>query len=194
MKLDFMFFFNALLLGVGLAMDAFSVSLANGLHEVKMRPGKMGIVAGVFGLFQGLMPLLGWVCIHTIVQYFSSIETLIPWISLALLGYIGVKMLLDAIKCGDCEDCRQKLTVGALLMQGVATSIDALSVGFTIAHYDWLAATLAAGLIAAVTFLICFAGIAIGKKMGTKLAGKAGIFGGILLIFIGIEIFVTSFF
>lgn len=194
MKLDFMFFFNALLLGVGLAMDAFSVSLANGLHEVKMRPGKMGIVAGVFGLFQGLMPLLGWVCIHTIVQYFSAIETLIPWISLALLGYIGVKMLLDAIKCGDCEDCRQKLTVGALLMQGVATSIDALSVGFTIAHYDWLAATLAAGLIAAVTFLICFAGIAIGKKMGTKLAGKAGIFGGILLIFIGIEIFVTSFF
>ena len=194
MKLDFMFFFNALLLGVGLAMDAFSVSLANGLHEVKMRPGKMGIVAGVFGLFQGLMPLLGWVCIHTVVQYFRAIETLIPWISLGLLGYIGVKMLLDAIKCGECEDCRQKLTVSALLMQGVATSIDALSVGFTIAHYDFLSAALAAGLIAAVTFLICFAGIAIGKKMGTKLAGKAGIFGGILLIFIGIEIFVTSFF
>jgi len=103
-------------------------------------------------------------------------------------------MLLDAIKCGECEDCRQKLTVSALLMQGVATSIDALSVGFTIAHYDFLSAALAAGLIAAVTFLICFAGIAIGKKMGTKLAGKAGIFGGILLIFIGIEIFVTSFF
>ena len=194
MKLDFMFFFNALLLGVGLAMDAFSVSLANGLHEVKMRPGKMGIVAGVFGLFQGLMPLLGWVCIHTVVQYFRAIETLIPWISLGLLGYIGVKMLLDAIKCGECEDCRQKLTVSALLMQGVATSIDALSVGFTIAHYDFLSAALAAGLIASVTFLICFAGIAIGKKMGTKLAGKAGIFGGILLIFIGIEIFVTSFF
>ncbi|MBQ7331564.1 MAG: manganese efflux pump [Oscillospiraceae bacterium] len=194
MKLDFMFFFNALFLGVGLAMDAFSVSLANGLHEVKMRPGKMGIVAGVFGLFQGLMPLLGWVCIHTVVQYFRAIETLIPWISLGLLGYIGVKMLLDAIKCGECEDCRQKLTVSALLMQGVATSIDALSVGFTIAHYDFLSAALAAGLIAAVTFLICFAGIAIGKKMGTKLAGKAGIFGGILLIFIGIEIFVTSFF
>ena len=194
MKLDFMFFFNALLLGVGLAMDAFSVSLANGLHEVKMRPGKMGIVAGVFGLFQGLMPLLGWVCIHTVVQYFRAIETLIPWISLGLLGYIGVKMLLDAIKCGECEDCRQKLTVSVLLMQGVATSIDALSVGFTIAHYDFLSAALAAGLIASVTFLICFAGIAIGKKMGTKLAGKAGIFGGILLIFIGIEIFVTSFF
>ncbi len=194
MNLDFMFFFNSLLLGVGLAMDAFSVSLANGLNEPKMNGGKMFAVAGVFGLFQGLMPLIGWLCIHTVVQYFSAFEKLIPWIALALLSYIGGKMLLEGIACGECEECRKKLTFGALLVQGVATSIDALSVGFTIADYDLPAAVIASALIAAVTCVICFVGIVIGKKVGTKLAGKAGIFGGAILIFIGIEIFVTSFF
>ena len=194
MQLDFMFFFNSILLGVGLAMDAFSVSLANGLHEPGMKPGKMGLVAGVFGIFQGLMPLIGWICIHTICQYFQAFEKLIPWIALILLVFIGGKMLLEGIRgCDEGCDCH-RLTVGALLLQGVATSIDALSVGFTIAHYDLLAAVLAATLIAAVTFVICFAGIAIGKTVGMKLAGKAGIIGGALLIFIGIEIFVTSFF
>ena len=194
MKLDFTFFFNSILLGVGLAMDAFSVSLANGLHEPGMKPGKMCLVAGVFGVFQGLMPLIGWVCIHTVVQYFKAFEALIPWIALILLVFIGGKMLIEGIRgCDEGCDCH-KLTLSALLVQGVATSIDALSVGFTIAHYDLLAAVLAAVMIAAVTFVICYAGISIGKTVGTRLAGKAGIFGGALLIFIGIEIFVTSFF
>ncbi len=194
MKLDFMFFFNSLLLGVGLAMDAFSVSLANGLNEPCMKGGKAATIAGVFGLFQGLMPLLGWICIHTVVQYFTAFETLIPWIALGLLSFIGGKMLLEGISCKEADQCGQALTFGALLVQGIATSIDALSVGFTIADYDLLAAVLASLLIAAVTFVICFAGILIGKQVGTKLAGKAGIFGGAILIFIGIEIFVTSFF
>lgn len=194
MKLDFMFFFNAILLGVGLAMDAFSVSLANGLHEPKMRLGKMGLIAGVFALFQGAMPLIGWVCIHTVVQYFQAFEVLIPWIALILLCIIGTKMIMDAVKCNQCQDCCEKLSISALLLQGIATSIDALSVGFTIAHYDFLAAALAAGMICAVTFFICLGGIAIGKTLGVRLAGKAGIFGGLLLIFIGIEIFITSFF
>ncbi len=194
MTLDFMFFFNSILLGVGLAMDAFSVSLANGLHEPNMKAGKMGLIAGVFAIFQGLMPLIGWVCIHTVLQYFQAFEGLIPWIALILLSFIGGKMLMDALKGCDEEDCVRELTIGTLLVQGIATSIDALSVGFTIADYDLLAAILAAVMIAAVTFVICFAGIAVGKKVGTRLAGKAGIFGGILLVFIGIEIFVTSFF
>ena len=136
MSLNFMFFFNSLLLGIGLAMDAFSVSLANGLHEPKMKLSKMSIVAGVFGVFQGLMPLLGWFCIHSLVQYFSAFTKLIPWIALGLLSYIGAKMILDSLKECDCEDGCTKLTVSALLLQGVATSIDALSVGFTIADYN----------------------------------------------------------
>ncbi len=194
MNLDILFFVNSLMLGVGLAMDAFSVSLANGLNEPGMKGRKMAAIAGVFGIFQGLMPLLGWVCIHTVVQYFSFFETLIPWIALALLSYIGAKMLLDGIQCKDAEAPCAALTLSGLLVQGIATSIDALSVGFTIAHYDLSAAVLAAALIAAVTFVICFAGLFIGKKVGNHMAGKAGILGGVILILIGIEIFVTSFF
>lgn len=194
MELNFMFFFNSLLLGVGLAMDAFSVSLANGLNEPCMGSKKMAGIAAVFGVFQGMMPLIGWVCIHTVVQYFTFFEDLIPWIALALLSYIGAKMLIEGIQNKDAETHCVALTLGSLLVQGIATSIDALSVGFTIADYDLRAAILAAVMIAAVTFVICFAGLYIGKKAGTKLAGKAGILGGVILIFIGLEIFITSFF
>lgn len=194
MKLGFTFFFNSILLGVGLAMDAFSVSLANGLNEPRMKRRKMCGVAGVFALFQALMPMIGWICVHTIVQYFKSFEKLIPWIALILLGYIGGKMLYEGIKNKDAEEEASRVGLVALLVQGVATSIDALSVGFTIADYNFFSALLAAVIIAAVTFVICFAGLTIGKKAGTTLAGKAGIFGGAILIFIGLEIFVTSWF
>ncbi len=193
MNFDFVFFFHSILLGVGLAMDAFSVSLANGLNEPCMKKRKMSFVAGIFALFQALMPMIGWICIHTVVQYFRSFEALIPWIALLLLCYIGGKMLLEGLH--DKNSCEEKPSVGlsALLVQGIATSIDALSVGFTIADYDLVMALAAAGIIAAVTFIICMAGLYIGKKAGTKLAGKAGILGGVILILIGLEIFITSF-
>lgn len=194
MDWSFVFFFNSILLGVGLAADAFSVSLANGLNEPCMRGGKMSLTAGIFAVFQGLMPMIGWICVHTVVQYFSAFEVLIPWIALALLGYIGGKMLYEGIHC-KCEDCDcKKATLSMLLVQGVATSIDALSVGFTIAEYNWIMALVSALIIAAVTFVICMGGLYIGKKAGNKLAGKAGILGGAILIFIGLEIFITSFF
>ncbi|MBE6674694.1 MAG: manganese efflux pump [Ruminococcaceae bacterium] len=191
MELNFMFFLESILLGVGLAMDAFSVSLANGLNEQNMKKGKMAGVAGTFAFFQALMPLLGWVCVHTILQYFEAFEKFIPWIALVLLLCIGGKMLLDGIfhKEGDEP---HKVGIAALLIQGVATSIDALSVGFTIAEYQIVQALIAVLLIAAVTFAICLGGIFIGKKFGTKLSNKATIFGGIILILIGIEIFVTG--
>ena len=193
MNLDFVFFFNSILLGIGLAMDAFSVSLANGLNEPKMKGAKMCSVAGMFAFFQALMPLIGWVCIHTIVQYFRFFETMIPWIALILQCYIGGKMLLEGIQNkNSCEE-NPAVCFYALIMQGIATSIDALSVGFTIADYDLLMALAAAGIIAAVTFVICMGGLYIGKKAGTKLAGKAGILGGAILIIIGLEIFITSF-
>ena len=196
MNFGFVFFFNSILLGIGLAMDAFSVSLANGLNEPHMKGRRMCLIAGVFGFFQALMPMTGWVCVHTIVEHFRSFEKLVPWIALILLGYIGGKMLIEGIRNKDDEDEAETSGVGfaALLVQGVATSIDALSVGFTIADYDLRAAVLAALMICAVTFVICFAGLYIGKKAGTKLAGKAGILGGVILIAIGLEIFITSFF
>ena len=194
MNWNFAFFFNSLLLGVGLAMDAFSVSLANGLREPKMRLRRMCTMAAVFAVFQALMPLIGWLCVHTIVQYFSAFEKLIPWIALALLCWIGGKMLLEGIRGEESEAEEGGVGIVALLVQGVATSIDALSVGFTIAEYNWLMALVCALLIAAVTFVICLGGIALGKKFGTRLAGRAGILGGAILIFIGLEIFITSWF
>ena len=192
--MGFAFFFNSILLGVGLAMDAFSVSLANGLNEPCMRRRRMTAVAGVFAGFQTAMPLIGWICVSTIAQHFKVFEKFIPWIALALLGFIGGKMLYEGIVNKDSEEEKPAVGFSALLVQGVATSIDALSVGFTIAEYSLLEALISCLLIGVVTFFICFAGILIGKKAGTKLAGKAGIFGGAILIFIGLEIFITSFF
>ncbi len=197
---DFLFFFNSFLIGIGLAMDAFSVSLANGLNEPDMSTKKTLGVAGIFGVFQGIMPLIGWFCVHSIASAFSAFEKFIPWIALGLLGYIGGKMLYEGIKEFKCheeggEECPvpKKLGITALLVQGLATSIDALSVGFTISDYNTLQAVVCALLIAAVTFGICTAGIYLGKKFGTALAGKSAIFGGSILIFIGLEIFITSF-
>ena len=193
MDFGFVFFFNSILLGIGLAMDAFSVSLANGLNEPAMRRRKMCLIAGVFGFFQALMPMTGWICVHTIVEHFRAFEKLIPWIALILLGYIGGKMLIEGIRNrgGENEEA-SGVGFAALLVQGVATSIDALSVGFTIADYNLAMALTASLIIAAVTFLICLAGLKIGKTAGTRLAGRAGIVGGAILIFIGLEIFISS--
>lgn len=193
MDWSIMFFVNSLMLGVGLAMDAFSVSLANGLNNTKMKTGMMCTVAGVFSFFQALMPMIGWVCIHTIVQYFKSFETAIPWIAFILLDYIGGKMLCDGIKSKDGDDEKKPLSFSLLIVQGIATSIDALSVGFTIADYNWIMALVSAFIIAVVTFVICMCGIAIGKKFGTKMSNKASILGGVILLLIGFEILITSF-
>ncbi len=192
---DLMFFLNSVLFGVGLAMDAFSVSMANGLHEPKMTRGRMCVIAGTFALFQILMPLLGWVCVHTIEEVFSGFQRVVPWIALILLLYIGGKMLLEGIH-GEESDGTEALAVGwgGLMLQGIATSIDALSVGFTIAEYRWPAALTESLIIGVVTFGICMAGLRIGKLFGMKLAGKASILGGVILIGIGIEIFVTGIF
>lgn len=189
------FIITNVMLGVGLAMDAFSVSLANGLNEPCMRRRKICGIAGMFAFFQALMPMAGWICIHTIVQYFRSFEKLIPWIALILLGFIGGKMLYEGIRNKDEDPCAKPgVGFAALIVQGVATSIDALSVGFTIAEYDVVSALIAALIIAVVTFFICVCGVVIGRKAGTKLAGKAGIFGGAILVIIGIEIFITGIF
>lgn len=194
MEWSIMFVFNSVLLGVGLAMDAFSVSMANGLNEPDMKKGKMSAIAGVFAGFQFAMPVIGWICVHTILQYFTAFETLIPWIALILLAYIGGKMLLEGLRNSDSAQEHQGLEIRVLIIQGIATSIDALSVGFTIAGYGWLMALTAALIVAVVTFTLCMAGLKIGKKFGTKLSNKAQILGGVILIVIGIEIFITGIF
>ena len=194
MKLDLLFIANSALLGLGLAMDAFSVSLANGLNEPKMKRTRMAYIAMIYAVFQAIMPLTGWICVHTMVCYFKSFEKLIPWIALILLLFIGTKMIFEGIRGNNEESEAKNLTLFFLLLQGLATSIDALSVGFTIAEYGFIMALICAIIIATVTFVTCFAGLGIGKKFGTKFAGRATILGGLILIFIGIEIFIEGVF
>ena len=192
MNLGISFFITSIMLGAGLSMDAFSVSLANGLNEPTMKKSRMCGVAGIFSVFQFAMPLIGWICVSTVARLFGAFEKLIPWIALILLGYIGGKMLYEGIKRKENEEEQTAVGLKGLLIQGIATSIDALSVGFTISDYNWMEALLACLLIGTITFFICYAGLGIGKKAGTKLAGKAGILGGVILILIGLEIFITG--
>lgn len=193
MEWNLLFVVNSIGLGIGLAMDAFSVSLANGLHEPDMRKKRMGMIAGVYAFFQFLMPMIGWLCVHTIVKTFQFFELFIPWIALLLLSYIGGSMLVGAYK-GKEEEEVLELGFGALILQGIATSIDALSVGFTIADYNLLMALACGGIIAVVTFFICLIGLLIGKKFGTRFASRAELLGGVILILIGLEIFVKGVF
>ena len=198
MEWNLIFFINSILLGAGLAMDAFSVSIANALNETQMKKSRMCFIAGIYAFFQFAMPMIGWICVHTVVEYFSKFEAFIPWIALALLLWIGGKMIWEAFhpeeEESETDDAVAKLTFSTLLIQGVATSIDALSVGFTIADYGLLMALVASLIIAGVTFTICMTGLLIGKKAGDKLGAKATLFGGLILVGIGIEIFVKGLF
>ncbi len=189
------FFLQNILLGLGLAMDAFSASLVVGLNEPNMKKGRSACVAGTFSFFQFFMPLMGWICVHSFVSTFTVLAPYIPWIALLLLSLIGLKLLWEGLTRTDGDRCVAPISaIGplTLLVQGIATSIDALSVGFTIAEYDSRHALAACALIGLVTFFICTAGVFIGKRFGTHLMGKAAVLGGILLILIGIEIFITS--
>ncbi|MBR6107412.1 MAG: manganese efflux pump [Oscillospiraceae bacterium] len=185
--------FNSLLLGAGLAMDAFTVSLANGLNEPDMPPARHHGIAGLFAGFQAAMPLLGWLCVRTVASCFSAFEKCIPWIALLLLSYIGIKMLIEGLRPAQGTESEMQKRPGfrTLITQGIATSIDALSVGFTIADYSFPQALLSAGIIGAVTDAVCLCGLVIGKKAGMRLAGKASVVGGLLLIGIGAEIFIS---
>lgn len=187
-----LFILNSTLLGVGLAMDAFSVSIANGLAEPRMRPLRSAAIAGIYSFFQFLMPMIGWLLVTAVVGWFGVIEKFVPYIALGLLLFIGIKMIVECLK-GHEEDETRRLTVPVLLLQGVATSIDALSVGFTIAEYELLHALAASLIIGAVTFVICLAGLWIGRRFG-GIFKHAEVIGGVILIIIGIEIFVKNVF
>ena len=187
--MDFALLLNGVLLGVGLSMDAFSISLVNGLSDPFMDRRRMRLHAGVFAAFQGLMPMAGWVCVHAAAQRFHAFKALIPWIALLLLSSIGGEMLVSGLRGGKKVQGHSPLGA-SLLAQGVAGSIDAFSAGFAIADHGFFRAMVSSVIIAFVTFVVCMAGLAIGKKFGTRLANGADILGGVILILIGLDIFV----
>ena len=186
--MDLLFIFNSVLLGVALAMDAFSVSLVDGLHENNMPFSRQCRIAGVFGFFQSLMPMIGWICVHMILSLFHQFQIYLPWIGCALLSFLGIKMIIEGIRGNEV----QEISHSALFVQGVATSIDALSVGFTIGAYAFPQALASVLIIGAVTFVICMFGLHLGRKAGEHLADRASVVGGIILIVIGIEILLKA--
>lgn len=200
--MNVVFVLNSIALGIGLAMDAFSVSIANGLNEPHMVGRKMCGIAGTYAGYQFAMPMIGWFCVHTIAEQFEAFRKFIPWIALILLAWIGGKMLMEGIRSvrerkspeenGKKVEAAACLGFGTLMIQGVATSIDALSVGFTIADYGAWMATACSLLVAVTTLVICMSGLLFGKKFGERLADKATICGGLILIAIGLEIFIKG--
>lgn len=194
---------SSLALGVGLAMDASAVSMANGLNDNKMRLKKIFLIAGMFGLFQGLMPLLGYILGHTLYEALDFIEKyhIIPIIALVILFIIGSHMIVEGIneiierrKGEDTESNPTSLTLKLLIIQAIATSIDALSVGIVISDYSVANAIVTSIIIALVTFMICIPSVYIGKRVGLKLGPYAQILGGSILVIIGFIIFFTGIF
>ena len=188
-------FLNSILLGFGLALDAFSVSVADAMATPNMKSGKKISIALTFAVFQTLMPLVGWFCVRTIADKFSLFQKAIPYIALILLAYIGIKMIIESRKDGEEKnEGVAALTFATLIIQGVATSIDALSVGFAIADYSSLEALVSTLIIGITTFIICIFGLELGKKVGKAFSDKATLFGGCILIIIGLEIFIKGVF
>ena len=176
---------TGLMLGVGLAMDAFAVSMTNGLNEPQMRRTKATLIALTFALFQTAMPLIGWLCVTLIAERFEAFARWVPYIALVLLLIIGGKMLFEGIKSVRKQ---QRLEVVDESKEAANASAKPLTLAVLLTQ------AVATGIIGVVTFAISLAGVFIGRKFGDKLGVKAQIVGGVVLIAIGIEIFVTGVF
>lgn len=182
------FFISSILVGLAMAMDAFSVSVADGLNDPNMKHSKHYVIAGCFGIFQGAMPLIGWAAIRLFLAAFSEFQKYIPWIGFVLLVYIGGKMIIEGLRGESVETDGTKLGFGELLVQGVATSIDALSLGFALEEYELLMASVESAIICVVTFICSLIGIRFGKILGARFLSHASIAGGCILIGIAINI------
>ena len=199
-----LFIINSIFLGVGLAMDAFSLSVAYGLSAGDNPAEAEGRESGVlidkkryalkmsltFGGFQALMPMLGWLCLHTLAGLFETINRFIPVIAFVLLSYLGIRMIVEGIRKRKDLQVSSTLENSPLIVQGIATSIDAFSAGAAFVPYNFFEALTASLIIAVVTFIICSLGVSLGKRLGLRFADHATILGGVILVLIGVEVLV----
>ena len=178
--------FELMMLAVGVSMDAFAVSICKGLSMKKAGIREGAICGAWFGGFQALMPLIGFF-LGTL--FAKQIETFDHWVAFALLALIGGNMLKEALsKCDCCEEHDADLSVKTMFLMAVATSIDALAVGISLAMAGDVNIYLAITLIGGVTFLMCTLGVKIGNVFGSRYEKKAQIAGGVILILLGIKI------
>ncbi len=187
-------FVEIFMIGVGLAADAFAVSVCRGLSMRRINYRHAVLIALTFGVFQALMPLIGWLLGQAFESYISFLS---PWIAFVLLGAIGGKMIWDTLHededCPCCEEKEERLDIKDLFLMAIATSIDALAVGvsFGVNGTPILSAML---IIGVTTFVICLLGVIIGNRFGAKYNKKAALAGGIILIAMGIKILVEGLF
>lgn len=199
--------FEVILTGIALAMDACAVSMTNGMTAKKLKPSQALMIALFFGVFQALMPLIGYFIANLVASNFMEVfETASSVIAFVLLAFLGGKMIVDAIKemtskcpCQCEEGCiGEKISYGKLTVQAVATSIDALAVGVTLSMLQLTEKGLAwgvfgsVGAIGLVTFALCIGAVFLGKAIGNKLADKAGLVGGLVLVAIGVKLLVEG--
>ena len=180
-------FVELLLIGVGLSMDAFAVAICKGLGMSRLNMKQAAVIALFFGAFQAIMPLIGWAAGSWLADLITPID---HWVAFALLAFVGGKMLWDAFHEEDDENPDQmdaKLDLMELLMLAIATSIDALAVGITFAFLQTDIVPSVA-IIGCTTFVISFAGVAVGHFFGARFEKPATIVGGVVLILIGLKI------
>lgn len=178
------------LIGVGLAMDAFAVSICKGLAMRRMNYKKAIIIAAFFGVFQALMPALGYVLGTTFANKIAAID---HWIAFILLALIGANMIKEALSSDDDECQDDSLRLGDLIMLSIATSIDALAVGITFAFFN-VSLLLSVSMIGIITFIICVIGVKVGNVFGEKYKSKAELAGGLILIVMGAKILIDHLF
>jgi putative Mn2+ efflux pump MntP len=180
-------FVELLLIGVGLSMDAFAVAICKGLGMSRLNMKQAAVIALFFGAFQAIMPFIGWAAGSWLADLITPID---HWVAFALLAFVGGKMLWDAFHEEDDENPDQmdaKLDLKELLMLAIATSIDALAVGITFAFLQTDIVSSVA-IIGCTTFVISFAGVAVGHFFGARFERPATIVGGVVLILIGLKI------
>lgn len=184
------FFLNSLLLGIGLAVDAFIIALTNGMNGIGKRKGF--IAAILLTVFQFVAVMSGWVVAFTAFSFCGWIKKIFSWVAAIVFIYMSIKMFVSVAR-NESANVDTKYGIGAVLMQCAAASVDALTVGFTIEEYGYITAIICSGIIAAVTCFMYTAGHLLGKYFGVKLGRAATIIGGIAFIAIAVEIIVTTY-
>ncbi len=184
-------FVEVFLIGVGLSMDAFAVSICKGLSMRQKDAGKSILIAVFFGFFQALMPLIGWLLGSSFEKYITAVD---HWIVFALLFLLGAKMIVESLK-KDADSCPAEpqksgpAEIKQLFLLAIATSIDALAVGITFAFLK-VKILPSCLIIGTTTLIISFMGVCLGSKFGSRFKSKAEFAGGILLIALGIKIII----
>lgn len=176
-------FIEILLIGIGLSMDAFAASICKGLNMQKVNKADAVVIGLFFGSFQAVMPLIGWILGRQFESYIISFD---HWAAFGLLAFLGGKMIVEALKCGD-DETAETLDIKELLLMAIATSIDALAVGITFAFLK-VNIIGSVSIIGISTFILSFIGVHIGNRFGSKFKTKAELAGGIILILIGVKI------